>query len=59
MSEELPTTIAAKSLDAQLARPTTGRFYLDANGNYTWDSGFDLVTVPFGVSSVIPVTGRW
>jgi hypothetical protein len=45
--------------DAGVWRPSTGRFYLDANGNGTWDPGVDVITVPFGVPTDLPVTGDW
>ncbi len=49
--------------DVGFWRPSTKRFYLDANGNGSWNgsSGGDVLTAPWNwvTTSEIPVTGRW
>ncbi len=45
--------------DIGVWRPSTGRFYLDADGSRTWTAGIDVITDPFGVPSDIPVAGDW
>ncbi len=40
-------------------RPSTGRFYLDMDGSFTWTSGVDAITASFGVSTDLPVVGHW
>ncbi len=35
-----------------------GWWYLDINGNNTWDPGVDLA-IPFGMAGDIPVVGNW
>jgi hypothetical protein len=42
-------------------RPSTRRFYLDANGNGRWDgaTGGDIQTSPFGLATDVPVAGDW
>ena len=45
--------------DIGVWRPSTGRFYLDADGSFTWTSGVDAITEPFGVATDRPVVGHW
>jgi hypothetical protein len=47
--------------DVGFWRPSTRRFYLDANGNGRWDgaAGGDTQTSPFGLATDVPVTGDW
>ncbi len=47
--------------DVGFWRPSTRRFYLDANGNDKWDgaTGGDTLTSAFGLETDIPVTGDW
>ncbi len=49
--------------DVGFWRPSTKRFYLDANGNGSWNgpSGGDVVTSPWNwvTASEIPITGDW
>ena len=41
-------------------RPSTGMWYLDANGNRSWDGcGIDLCLGPFGLSGDSPIAGDW
>jgi hypothetical protein len=41
-------------------RPATGEWFLDRNGNGTWDGcGIDLCAPSFGGDGDIPVVGRW
>lgn len=42
-------------------RPSTGRFYLDLNGNGSWNNpaGGDRITSPIGQPDDIPVAGDW
>ena len=40
-------------------RPSTGRFYLDMDGSFTWTTGGDLITASFGVATDRPVAGDW
>jgi hypothetical protein len=42
-------------------RPSTGRFFLDRNGNDAWDTstGGDTRIAPFGLATDRAVTGRW
>ncbi len=44
--------------DIGVWRPSTGYFYLDLNGNQTWDPGTDL-SAPFGLSTDLPLAGDW
>ena len=47
--------------DVGVWRPGTRRFLLDSNASNTWDgaTGGDTLTGAFGLSTDIPVTGRW
>jgi hypothetical protein len=45
--------------DIGVWRPSTGRFYLDANGSRTWEVGVDISTAPFGIPTDRPVAGDW
>ena len=41
-------------------RPSTGSWFLDFNGNETWDGcGIDLCVASFGGPGDVPVTGKW
>jgi ribosomal protein S16 len=41
-------------------RPSTGRWYLDTNGNRQWDGcGVDACLGPFGMAGDLPVAGDW
>jgi hypothetical protein len=41
-------------------RPSTGRWYLDMNGNRQWDGcGVDACLGPFGMAGDLPVAGDW
>ena len=41
-------------------RPSTGEWFLDYNGNGTWDGcGVDVCVVSFGVAGDVPVVGKW
>jgi hypothetical protein len=41
-------------------RPATGQWFLDVNGNNTWDGcSVDLCLGPFGGTGDLPVTGNW
>jgi hypothetical protein len=41
-------------------RPSTGQWFLDYNGNDTWDGcSVDLCVAPFGMAGDIPVVGKW
>jgi hypothetical protein len=41
-------------------RPATGEWFLDRNGNGTWDGcGIDFCAASFGGDGDIPVVGRW
>jgi uncharacterized protein YhfF len=43
--------------DIGVWRPSTGRFYLDADGSRTWTVGVDVITDAFGVAGDLPVAG--
>ncbi len=45
--------------DIGVWRTSTGRFYLDIDGSFTWSAGVDLISAPYGVSTDLPVAGRW
>jgi hypothetical protein len=40
-------------------RPSTGEWFLDANGNYAWDSGVDVTVQTFTAMETQPVVGDW
>jgi hypothetical protein len=40
-------------------RPSTQRWYLDANGNGVWNASSDLLRGPFGAATDKPVVGAW
>ncbi len=40
-------------------RPSTGRFYLDIDGSFTWTAGVDVITDAFGIPTDRPVAGDW
>ncbi len=40
-------------------RPSTGRFYLDADGSLTWGEDTDIATEPFGMVGDLPTIGDW
>ena len=40
-------------------RPSTGEWFLDANGNYAWDSGVDVTVRTFAATGSNPVVGDW
>ena len=43
-----------------LARPSTGEWLLDLNGNATWDGcDIDACLGPFGEPGDLPVVGKW
>jgi hypothetical protein len=62
---ENPTSVSASFLDANRAaigifRPSTGEWFLDANGNGIWDGcTVDLCLGPFGANGDLPVVGDW
>ncbi len=39
-------------------RPATGEWFLDLNGNGTWDNGIDL-QLSFGGAGDVPIVGKW
>jgi hypothetical protein len=45
--------------DIGVWRPSTGRFYLDADGSFTWSRVSDQITDPFGILTDYPVVGHW
>ncbi len=45
--------------DIGVWRPSTGRFYLDADGSFTWTPGVDVITASFGIPTDHPVAGDW
>ncbi len=45
--------------DVGVWRPSTGRFYLDVDGSFTWTRGVDVITDAFGIPGDIPVAGDW
>jgi hypothetical protein len=40
-------------------RPSTGEWFLDANGDYAWDSRVDLTVRTFAATGSSPVVGDW
>jgi Divergent InlB B-repeat domain len=41
-------------------RPSTGEWYLDFNGNGTWDGcGIDQCVASFGLAGDVPLAGKW
>jgi hypothetical protein len=40
-------------------RPSTGEWFLDTNGNYTWDNGVDSTVQTFAATDSQPVVGDW
>jgi hypothetical protein len=40
-------------------RPSTGEWFLDATGNYAWNSGVDVVVSAFAATGSEPVIGDW
>jgi hypothetical protein len=40
-------------------RPSTGEWFLDATGNYAWNSGVDVVVSAFAATGSKPVVGDW
>jgi hypothetical protein len=40
-------------------RPSSGTWFLDANGNYTWEGGIDTVVQAFTAASAQPALGDW
>ena len=65
VSLENQTSVSASFLDAHRAaigifRPSTGEWFLDANGNGIWDGcTVDLCLGPFGGNGDLPVVGDW
>jgi hypothetical protein len=45
--------------DIGVWRPSTGRFYLDIDGSFTWTVGVDVITASFGLATDLPVAGKW
>jgi hypothetical protein len=56
--EVLPITGPVDQDKIGFWRPSDKRFYLDANGNGTWDNG-DTRTAAFGIETDLPLTGDW
>jgi hypothetical protein len=40
-------------------RPSTGQWFLDVNGNYTWDTSGDTLVQTFGATASVPIVGDW
>jgi hypothetical protein len=40
-------------------RPSTGQWFLDTNGNYSWDSAADSTIQSLGAAQSTPVVGDW
>ena len=54
-----PVSSLASNLPNKIGVFRSGAWYLDANGNFAWDTGTDLVIPSFGQSGDTPVAGDW